>query len=272
MSAASVRAVCRALGKEFGPVDPKRYRGDPLDELVATILSQSTTDTNSARAFASLKRRFPRWSMVLQAPPARIAAAIRPGGLANVKSKAIRNALRSIDEREGRLSLSRLRSMSDEDATAYLTAIPGVGVKTASCVLLFAMGRNAFPVDTHVFRVTRRLGWLASPVPIERAGETLRRHIPDGLSLPLHLYLVWHGRRTCRAQRPRCSACPIRRRCAWGGPPRPGPSREALTPRAGQPRARSGAPAPPTAARSARGRASARGARRAPPAGRRGTR
>jgi len=211
----TVRSVVAKLKVVFGPVSPRRFKGNPLDELIGTILSQSTTDVNSGRAYASLRERFPTWQDALAARTAAIAKAIRHGGLANSKARFIKNALSTIAEREGRLSLACLDSMSDEEALSYLTSIPGVGVKTASCVLLFALSRPAFPVDTHVYRVTRRLGWLPVNVPIEKAAEVLKRQIPDDTALALHLYLVWHGRRTCRSQGPQCETCAIRRHCRF---------------------------------------------------------
>ena len=209
----SVRAVSRELRELYGRVQAKDYLGNPLDELIWIILSQSTTTTNTERAYAALRKRFPTWERVLAAPRASIAASIRHGGLANVKARYIRNALRAIREREGRLSLACLLRMTDEQALGYLMSIPGVGVKTASCVLMFALGRPVFAVDTHVYRLTRRIGWLARNVPIHRAGEVLGPAIPDELVLPLHLYLIWHGRAVCLARRPRCPACAIRRLC-----------------------------------------------------------
>jgi endonuclease-3 len=237
---AAVEDACRLLRPEFGPV-AARMRGRPLDELVATILSQSTTDVNSGRAFRALRRRFPSWDAVLAAPVAGVRDAIRGGGLANVKAPVIQRALRIIREREGRLSLRRLSRMSDAEAIDYLTSIPGVGIKTACCVLIFAMGRTAFPVDTHVYRVTRRLGWLPPGVPIHRASAALQPAIPGDLSLPLHLYLVWHGRRTCRARNPACGRCAIRPLCRTGrrrAPPRRAAPAPGNSPRPARPGAR----------------------------------
>ncbi len=208
-----VRDVHRILRREFGPLQFKPG-GNPLDELIATILSQNTTDKNSQRAYRSLRRAFPRWDNALRATPAAIATAIRQGGLANVKARAIRNVLALILKREGRLSLRRLGGMENREALDYLRSLPGVGIKTASCVLLFSLGRPVMPVDTHVFRVTRRLGWLNRRVSIRDAGRALEGLIPARLILPVHFYLVWHGRRTCKAQRPRCRSCPIIRHCS----------------------------------------------------------
>jgi endonuclease III len=208
-----VLAAHNTLSKAYGPLPPF-HRGDLVGELVATILSQNTTDKNSHRAYASLRRRFPRWEQVARATPAAIAASIRSGGLANIKAARIKRVLGILRQREGRLSLRRLRSMTSSEVIEYLTSLPGVGIKTAACVLLFAMRRPVMPVDTHVHRVARRLGWIPDRTPAERAGALLEPHIPDKLMYGVHIYLVWHGRRTCKTQRPRCEACPISKHCA----------------------------------------------------------
>lgn len=208
----SIRQVHDKLARAYGPV-PRLRRERPLDSLIGTILSQNTSDVNSDRSFRSLRRAFPSWELVEQARPADIARAIRVGGLSRVKSVVIRNVLRTLREREGRLTLCRLGSLTDDEAIEYLVSLPGVGIKTAACVLLFSLGRPVFPVDTHVFRTTRRLGWLDQGVRIEDATRRLQPLIPPRLRLPLHLYLVWHGRRTCRARNPRCPECPVVRYC-----------------------------------------------------------
>ena len=210
----AVLAVCAALSRAYGPL-PRIGRGDPLGQLVETILSQNTTDKNSHAAYLSLRRRFPTWSAVMNAPVRAIATQIRSGGLSNIKAPRIRTALRIIREREGRLSLACLSRMNDEEAIRYMTSLPGVGIKTAACVLLFSLRRPVMPVDTHVNRVTRRLGWIDPRMPIEKAGSFIQRFVPPELMLEVHVYLVWHGRRTCRAGRPRCSECVIRRRCKF---------------------------------------------------------
>ncbi len=202
-----------ALARAYGPLPPF-HGGDLIGELIATILSQNTTDKNSHRAYANLRSRFPRWEQVERARPAAIAARIRSGGLANIKAARIKKVLGILREREGRLSLRRLHSMPSPEVIKYLTSLPGVGIKTAACVLLFAMKRPVMPVDTHVHRVTRRLGWIPDRTPAERAGALIEPHIPKKRMYGMHIYLVWHGRRTCKAQRPRCGECPISKHCA----------------------------------------------------------
>ncbi|MBU1694114.1 MAG: endonuclease III [Verrucomicrobia bacterium] len=206
--------VYRRLARAYGPLPPLR-RLPPLDALIQTILSQNTSDTNSWRAFASLKKTFRNWSRVAEAPAIAIERSIRSGGLAHTKAPRIRQVLRIIRQREGRLSLARLRRMTSPEVRAWLTGLPGVGAKTAACVLLFSMRRPVMPVDTHVERVTRRLGWVEARLPVERIGPVLERHVPARRMLAMHLYLVQHGRRTCRARRPLCAACAIRSRCQY---------------------------------------------------------
>jgi len=194
--------------------------GDPLDSLIGTVLSQNTTDVNSHRAFDRLKERFPKWESVLAARPRQIAGAIRSGGLGDIKSRRIKQILREIERDRGRLDLSFLRRASVRAAREYLTALPGVGPKTAACVLLFSLGKPAFPVDTHVLRVSKRLGLLPPKTTMERAHDIFEEMLdsagPGGEAqweaddmLALHLGLIRHGREVCAARRPRCEICPL---------------------------------------------------------------
>jgi endonuclease III len=187
-----------------------------LDELVATVLSQHTSDVNSDRAFASLKERFPAWEDVLAAPTEAVADAIRMGGIADQKAIRIQRILAIVAEREGQLDLSRLHELDDGAVEAYLTSLPGVGLKTAACVLTFSMGRAAFPVDTHIHRIAVRLGWVPAPDTAERAHELLRELVAADIRYDLHLALITHGRRVCTARRPACETCVICRHCAYG--------------------------------------------------------
>lgn len=200
------------LLKAYGS-PPKHPASDPLDELIATILSQNTTDHNSERAFGQLKKMFPTWNQVLNANPETISKAIHCGGLAQIKSQRIIKVMRTIQEREGSLSLERIRAMPVKEALAYLTDLEGVGIKTACCVLLFAWGRPVLPVDTHVYRVSQRLGWLGGSVPIEKAHEELHKLIPPEDRYMMHLLLIQHGRQTCHALRPDCEKCVLARNC-----------------------------------------------------------
>ncbi|MEW9553023.1 endonuclease III [Nonomuraea sp. NPDC050783] len=202
----------RAGQKEFvpGPALPV------VDQLVATVLSQATSDVNSGRAFARLKERFPVWEQVADAPVEEVADAIRCGGIAQRKARRIQEILTAVEEREGAIDLGRLDGLDDEAAEAYLTSLPGVGPKTAACVLVFSMGRAAFPVDTHVHRVTTRLGWVPPGTSAERAHRLLAPLVPPPVRHELHVRLIWHGRTTCRARRPRCEECVLLDVCAYG--------------------------------------------------------
>ena len=210
-----IAAVQRLLRASQGPFVPKP-RLPIIDEVVATVLSQHTSDVNSERAFARLKAAFPHWEQVLAASAGQVADAIRCGGLADSKARRIQQILAAIREREGRIDLGRLHDLDDAAVEAYLTSLPGVGPKTAACVLVFSMGRAAFPVDTHVHRVAVRLGWIPPGTTAEKAHRILASAVPPGIRYDLHLALIAHGRTVCRAQRPRCDACVLRDQCAYG--------------------------------------------------------
>jgi endonuclease III len=152
----------------------------------------------------------------MEVPPAEVAHAIRSGGLANQKSVRIQGIFREIERREGSVSLERFHDMSDEEIEAYLVSLPGVGTKTASCVLAFALGRPSFPVDTHVHRIVRRLGWVDPKAGADRTYRELNPVIPPEIRYELHRRFIRHGRETCKAQMPFCSACPVFDLCAAG--------------------------------------------------------
>jgi len=187
----------------------------PLDELVLTVLSQSTNDRNRDVAYERLRERFDDWQAVMEAPNAAVEEAIRPGGISKVKSRRIQEILRAIDATpEGRgLDLSFLREASVPDGQRYLCALPGVGRKTAACVLLFAYGLHDVPVDTHVSRVGMRLRLLRPGAPFEELHDEMLAISPRGEELELHVNLLRHGRRTCHARRPDCPACVLARVC-----------------------------------------------------------
>lgn len=206
--AGRIREIHRRLRRAHGPLDPPRKR-DALEELVLTILSQNTSDVNRDRAFEAMRRRFPTWEQVADAPTDDLKEAIRSGGLANTKAPRIQRVLREIRQREGRLDLGWMREASDEEVEAYLLGLPGVGRKTAACVLAFALERPALPVDTHVFRVAGRLGLLPPKAGADRAHAALRALVPPKLRLPMHVAFIRHGRRICRAGVPRCEVCPL---------------------------------------------------------------
>lgn len=213
--AAAVRGVLDRIDAAFGrPPAPRRL--PPLDELVLTVLSQNTNDTNRDRAWRSLRARFPGWDAVLGAAPAEVERAIRAGGLARTKSRTILGVLRRIKDERGALDLGFLRGMPVGEAKRYLTSFPGVGEKTACCVLLFACGRPAFPVDTHIHRIAGRLGWVPPGADRAASHAILGNVIPPDRRLPAHLNLIALGRSHCRPARPACPACPIQTLCRFG--------------------------------------------------------
>ena len=214
-SAEEVRKVSRLLEMSLGrPLRPNQM--DPIGGLVLAILSQNTNDRNRDRAFGRLRERFGSWEEVALASPSEVEEAIRPAGLSKVKSERIINCLRTLKGGDG--TLDSLKGMSLEEAEGFLTSIPGIGLKTARCVLLFQLGLPAFPVDTHILRVARRLGLVDPKATAEKAQETLSTGAPPGTNLELHLLLIDHGRRVCRARRPRCGVCPLQAVCAASNP------------------------------------------------------
>jgi endonuclease III len=225
-----VRAIRDRLRRVYG-IPLAKPHGHPIAELILTVLSQSTNDRNRDAAYLALRERFPAWEAVRDAPVDEIEEAIRPGGISKVKSVRIKAILEAIsessgqddtalsgaspagDQREGGLSLDWLPERSVAEAQRYLTSLPGVGRKTAACVLLFALGMRDVPVDTHVSRVCTRLGLLRAGAPFEEQHDEMLAFTPPGQELELHLNLLRHGRRTCHARRPRCEDCVLRRLC-----------------------------------------------------------
>ena len=187
--------------------------GAPLHELVLTVLSQSTNDRNRDVAYERLRDRFPSWEAVRDAPVEAVEEAIRPGGISQVKSRRIQDILRALEDASGALDLSFLADAPLDEARGFLTALPGVGRKTAACVLLFAYGRREVPVDTHVGRVATRLGLLREGAGSDEQHDELTRLTRPGEELELHVNLLRHGRRTCHARRPACPACPLEALC-----------------------------------------------------------
>jgi endonuclease-3 len=213
-SARRVRAVRDRLRLVYG-IPRAEPHGHPIAELVLTVLSQSTNDRNRDVAYLALRERFEDWVAVRGAPVEEIEAAIRPGGISKVKSVRIKQILEAISETspDGELSLDWLPGLSVADAQAYLCSLPGVGRKTAACVLLFALGMRDVPVDTHVSRVGTRLGLFRPGAGFDELHDTMLAITPPGEELELHLNLLRHGRRTCHARRPACHQCPLRLMC-----------------------------------------------------------
>lgn len=188
---------------------------DPLDVLIETILSQSTTNANSQRAFASLKQKFPNWDAARRARVTSIEAAIRSGGLAKQKSLRIKRLLNEIYERRGSLDLGFLRSAPLDEAVAFLSSFKGVGPKTVACTLLFACDRPIFPIDTHIFRIARRLALIPERCSDEEAHRLMTAMIPADRYYEVHVNLIRHGRRVCRPQQPACEQCCLVEYCAY---------------------------------------------------------
>jgi len=187
----------------------------PLHELVSTILSQNTNDSNRDRAFNALRAKFPSWEAVRDAPEEEVIAAIRPAGLANQKGPRIQQVLREITLERGELSLDFLADMTLEEGMAWLQRFKGVGPKTASIVMLFSLGKPAFPVDTHVYRVTGRLGLRPERMNADDAHQYLANLFPPDAYYPDHLNLIRLGREICHARRPNCPVCPLNDLCAY---------------------------------------------------------
>lgn len=214
---ARVARIRERLAELYG-VPAMEPHGDPLAELVLTVLSQSTNDRNRDVAFLRLRERFPTWEAVRDAPLEEVEEAIRSGGISKVKSARIQAILRAIGDP---LDLGWMRDAPVSESQQYLCTLPGVGRKTAACVLLFSYGLRDVPVDTHVSRVGTRLGLLRPKAPSEELHDAMLELTPVGAELELHVNLLRHGRRTCHAQRPACEACALRRMC---------PSRQDLDP------------------------------------------
>jgi endonuclease-3 len=209
----SIHTIIHLLEAEYGTPSRDPVRPAPVDELVSTILSQHTSDTNTARAYASLKHAFPDWNAVIEAPVHEVAEAIRSGGLANQKAPRIQNVLADIRSQRGNFDLNFLNDLPVDDALTWLTALHGVGPKTAACVLLFSLNRPVMPVDTHVHRVGLRLGLLSTGTSAERAHGALEKDMNSDEVYAAHMLLIQLGRRTCKARAPRCAECVLRKHC-----------------------------------------------------------
>lgn len=192
-----------------------RTPSPPLDELISTILSQNTNDGNRDRAFQELKRRFSNWEAVRDAEEQEVIAAIRPAGLANQKGPRIQQFLRQVTHQRGDLNLDFLADMPLEQASAWLQSFNGVGPKTAAIVLLFSLGKPAFPVDTHIYRVTGRLGLRPANITVEQAHSYLSDAFPPETYYQAHLNIIRLGREICQARRPACSICPLNDLCQY---------------------------------------------------------
>jgi endonuclease III len=212
---ARLRRVRDRLREYYGRPRNEPHRA-PLDELVLTILSQNTNDRNRDVAYARLRSRFASWAEVAAAPVAEVEGAIRPGGISKVKSARIQQILHVVSEQMGNLDLGFLERAPREQALEFLESLPGVGRKTAACVLLFSYDRPELPVDTHVYRVASRLGLVRPRASFEQAHDDLLALSDPADVYELHVNMLRHGRRLCRPQRPLCGECPLLRICPFG--------------------------------------------------------
>jgi endonuclease-3 len=210
-----IRYIVQNLERAYG-VPENDAPSDPLDMLVRIILSQATSDTNSHRTFAALKRRFPTWDAVLRARESTIAATIQSGGLANQKAAVIKSLLRQIKQERGALDLSFLHELAPAAAVEYLSQFRGIGPKTIACTLLFACLTEVFPLDTHIFRILRRVGLIPQKCTDRRAHEIMNALVPSGKFYSFHVNLIRHGRALCRPRDPLCERCPIVEYCDYG--------------------------------------------------------
>ena len=211
----AVATVFNLLHDYYGPRQRSGQR-DAVDELVLTILSQNTSDRNSGRAFRLLKAQFADYHSLLNAPVQEVYEVIKGAGLGNIKAPRIQAVLAEVLRRRGAFDLTFLRDLSLADAKAWLLSLPGIGPKTAACVLCFACDMPALAVDTHVHRVAQRLALIGSKVNADLAHDLLERALPPEQVYEFHVNMILHGRQTCHAQRPNCEHCPLLAVCPWG--------------------------------------------------------
>lgn len=209
-----MKRITFLLEKRYG-IPKKERRVDPLDTLIQTILSQNTNDRNRDTAYQRLKNRFPNWEDVLSAKAREVISAIQPGGLAEQKARRIRELLHWIKRHEGNMNLSFLREMSSEEIKKTIGHLKGIGPKTINCLLLFGLGREAFPVDTHVLRVGKHLGFIPEEIDAEKAHGWMAPLVPKGKSMSLHLNLIHFGRSICKAKNPQCNICFLTKDCLY---------------------------------------------------------
>jgi endonuclease-3 len=209
-----VSRIADVLEEQLGAPKPPKRKSQPLDSLIATLLSQNTNDRNSYRAWLNLKRLFPSWASVHEAPWKAVAKAIEVGGLKNQKAMRIKLILRRVLKERGSFSLDFIKQMSDAEATEYLLSMKGVGNKTAACVLVFSLGRDVFPVDTHIHRICNRLA-LVKTKSADETYEAMKPLLPPGRAYSFHVNLIHFGRQTCRSSNPLCGECSLFEECSY---------------------------------------------------------
>jgi endonuclease III len=213
-AADTLRWASRVLKRRYR--SPRHHnKVNPLDELVFILLSAKTTESSYLRTYEALRRRFADWFDVLRSPIGTVASTIREGGLSTKKERQLRALLTEIDSRIGREEFAKLRIRSTLEATRALVALPGVGLKSARCVLMYSLGRKVFPVDTHCRRVMSRLGVIRFERLTDPVQNSIQELVPPSIRYDLHVNFVAHGRAVCTARSPRCSACPLKARCAY---------------------------------------------------------
>jgi len=211
-AAVRLRRIEAILRRTYG--SPRHYNPtDPLDDLIFLVLSRMTQEVKYRRTYAALRESMPDWGIVRDAPPNELEELLADAGLAMTKTSQIQAILKEVEHREGKLDLARLRALEDEEIEQYLTSLPGVGRKTARCVMLYALGRPTCPVDTHVWRVMQRLGFAPARQWNDQDARHLEESIPEQLRPSLHVTLVAHGRSVCRAPKPICSKCVLAGTC-----------------------------------------------------------
>jgi len=209
-----IKQINHSLVNHFGiPFRPKKLP-NPVDALIATILSQNTNDNNSYKAYLNLKRRYESIDELAEAPRREIENTIKVAGLGKQKSASIKSFLTTLKKKNGRFNLQYIRKMSDDEILDELTSIKGIGVKTASCVLLFSLDRNACPVDTHVHRTLNRIGIVKTKSP-EKTFERINKFMPVGIAHQFHTNLINLGREVCKPNKPLCSICPLLKECKF---------------------------------------------------------
>jgi endonuclease-3 len=194
---------------------PSLPEGDPLEVLIKTVLSQNTNDRNRDLAFERLKESFSHWEALLEASEEELSECLRPAGLNRQKARWIKGILEKIKEKFGKLDLSGLGEMGKEEALSWLLNIKGIGMKTAHCVLAFGFGQDVFPVDTHILRISKRLGLLPPQVDLQKAHEVLSKLVPKGIGRELHVLLIRYGQKVCKARNPLCQHCLFPEECLY---------------------------------------------------------
>lgn len=209
-----IKHINSLLVKHFGIPARQKKLPNPIDTLVATILSQNTNDKNSYQAYQNLKKKFKTWDEVAKLPRGEIEKVIKVAGLGKQKSASIKAFFSSLEKDNGKTNLHYLKKMDDEDILSDLTSIKGIGVKTASCVLLFSLDRNVCPVDTHVHRTLNRIGIVKTKSP-DKTFESINKNLPSGIAHQFHTNLIKLGREICKPAKPLCSICPLKKECKF---------------------------------------------------------